>query len=157
MRRLLVASAIFALALPVFSANPEPAPKPDADDAAIETTVNAVYDVISGPAGTRDWARFRALFATGAQMAAYRKGTALTMTPEVYTVKSSVYFDKNGFFERPVETHIDRFHDIAHVTSRYESRHDKSDATPFARGVNHFELIRSGDHWLVLSIVWEEE
>lgn len=157
MRRLLGALFTLAIALPLFPANPEPAAKPNADDAAIEATVNAVYDVISGPAGPRDWARFRALFAPGAQMAAYRKGTALTMTPEVYTVKSSVYFDKNGFFERPVETRIDRFHDIAFVASHYESRHDKSEATPFARGANHFELIRSGDRWVVLSIVWEEE
>jgi hypothetical protein len=151
-----MALLLFATTLPAFGANPEP-PKPNADDAAIESTVNAVYDVISGPAGPRDWTRFHALFAAGAQMAAYRKEAAATMTPDVYAAKSSVYFDKNGFFEKPVETHIDRFHDIAHVASRYESRHDKSDATPFARGMNHFELIRSGDHWVVLSIVWEEE
>src|SRR5260221_5180277 len=156
MRRFLVALLTLALTLPTLAANPEPA-KPDADDAAIEATVNGVYDVISGPAGPRDWTRFHALFAPGAQMASYRKGAAATMTPDVYAAKSSVYFDKNGFFERAVENHIDRFHDIAHVTSRYESRHDKTDATPFARGVNHFELVRSGEHWLVLSIVWEEE
>lgn len=161
MRRLLATLFILSVSIPAFPAPPSgqkpDAPKPDADDAAIESTVNAVYDVISGPAGPRDWTRFHALFAPGAQMASYRKGAAATMTPDVYAAKSSVYFDKNGFVERAVETHIDRFHDIAHVTSRYESRHDKSDDTPFARGVNHFELIRSGEHWLVLSIVWEEE
>src|SRR5207248_6498443 len=114
MRHFLGALLILAFALPTFAANPEPA-IPDADNAAIEATVNAVYDVISGPAGPRNWERFHALFAPGAQMAAYRKGAASTMTPDVYAAKSSVYFDKNGFLERPMETHIDRFRDIAHV------------------------------------------
>jgi len=37
--------------------------------------VRAVYDVISGPAGTLDWARFRLLFADGARMIPVRMTT----------------------------------------------------------------------------------
>jgi hypothetical protein len=38
------------------------------DGDSIDTAVRACYDVISGPAGTRDWARFHSLFAEGARL-----------------------------------------------------------------------------------------
>ena len=52
---------------------------------------------------------------------------------------------------------IEIFGDIAHVFSTYESRHASSDDKPFARGINSFQLVRSGDDWKVLTIFWEEE
>ena len=54
-------------------------------------------------------------------------------------------------------TPIERFGDIAHVFSTYESRHASSDDKPFARGINSFQLVRIGDDWKVLTIFWEEE
>ena len=79
------------------------------------------------------------------------------MTPDDYIARAKPHFEQGGFFERSVENHIDQFKDIAHVTSRYESRHAATDEAPFARGVNHFELVKSGDRWQVLSIVWQQE
>ena len=43
-----------------------------ADNDSIDSVVRAVYSVISGPAGTRDWARFRSLFADGARLISMR-------------------------------------------------------------------------------------
>jgi len=79
------------------------------------------------------------------------------MTPDDYITRAKPHFEQGGFFERSVENQIDQFKDIAHVTSRYESRHAAADEKPFARGVNHFELVRISDHWRVLSIVWQQE
>jgi hypothetical protein len=154
-----VASLILiALVFPGCATAPKAAKaKPGTDEFAIESTVVAVYNVISGPAGRRDWNRFKELFAPGAHLASYGKDGATLMTPDEYIARSKPYFDENGFFEWPVATHVERFKDIAHVTSRYESRHGTTDAQPFARGVNHFELARSGDRWVVLSVVWQEE
>ena len=132
-------------------------PKPGTDAFDIQSTVIAVYNVISGPAGRRDWDRFKELFAPDGRMASYRDGALHVMTPDEYITKSKPFFDANGFFERPVETRIDQFKDIAHVTSRYESRHATTDDKPFASGVNHFELVRSGGRWVVVSIVWQQE
>lgn len=157
MRRLISLLLLLAIALPAFPATPESKPKPGTDEFEIQATVLAVYNVISGPAGRRDWNVFKELFAPGARMVAYRNGVASVMTPDEYIEKSKPYFTDNGFFERPVQTHIDRFKDIAHVTSRYESRHKTTDEKAFARGVNHFELVRNGERWTVLSVVWEEE
>jgi hypothetical protein len=149
---------LFALLVPICAAAPKhPKPKPGTDEFAIESTVLAVCNVVSGPAGRRDWNRFKELFAPGAILASYGKEGVSVMTPDEYVAKSKPYFDEHGFFEWPVETTVDRTKDIAHVSSRYESRHATTDAQPFARGVNHFELARSGDRWVVVSLVWQEE
>jgi hypothetical protein len=104
--------------------------------------VLAVYKVISGPAGQRDWDRFDALFAPGARLiSTHRKDgvvTANVMTPKEYAAKAGAYFADHGFFERPAANHMQRFGDIAHVFSTYESRHSSSDDKPFARGSTAF-------------------
>ena len=43
-------------------------PANPADVTTIESTVAALYDVISGPAGKRNWDRFRSLFIPGARL-----------------------------------------------------------------------------------------
>ena len=154
MRRF-VSLLLIALTLPAFAA-PKKA-KPGTDEFSIESTVLAVYNVISGPAGRRDWNRFKDLFAPGGHLAMFAEGGAAVMSPDEYSTKMKPYYDANGLFQRPVETRIDRFKDIAHVTSRYESRHATTDATPFARGVAHFELVRAGERWQVVSMVWQAE
>jgi putative lumazine-binding protein len=144
---------LFCVALLIAAAAPATA----ADSNDIQSTVDAVYNVISGPAGPRDWDRFKALFAPDAHLASSRDGKVSVMTPDDYIARAKPHFEQGGFFERSVENHIDQFKDIAHVTSRYESRHAQGDEKPFARGVNHFELVRIGDRWRVLSIVWQQE
>ena len=42
------------------------------------------------------------------------------------------------------------------VVSPYESRHAPGEA-PFARGVNHFQLVNDGRRWFVIDIFWEDE
>ena len=153
---------IVLLAASAFAAPKIARPKPSPDQLAIEATVLAVYNVISGPAGRRDWDRFEALFAPGARLISTKRGeggaiTAKVMTPEEYKTKASVYFNEHGFFEHPVNTLIDHFSDIAHVFTTYESRHASSDDKPFARGINSFQLVRIGGEWKVLTIFWEEE
>jgi hypothetical protein len=159
MKKLLV---LLLLAASAFAASPKTAaPKPGSDQFAIESTVLAVYNVISGPAGRRDWDRFEALFAPGARLISTKRKdgvvAANVMTPQEYKEKAGAYFTDHGFFERPANNRVEIFGDIAHVFSTYESRHASSDDKPFARGINSFQLVRSGDDWKVLTIFWEEE
>jgi hypothetical protein len=155
--------ALLLLATSAFAASPKAAaPKPGSNQFAIESTVLAVYNVISGPAGRRDWDRFEALFVPGARLVSTKRGedgvvTANVMTPKEYATKAGAYFNDHGFFERPANNRIEIFGDIAHVFSTYESRHASSDDKPFARGINSFQLVRTGDDWKVLTIFWEEE
>jgi hypothetical protein len=160
MKRLLVLLMAGASACASTPSQPA-APQPGSDQLAIESTVLAVYNVISGPAGQRDWNRFDTLFAPGARLISTKRKdgvvTATVMTPNEYSTKAGAYFKGHGFFERPAANRTQRFGDIAHVFSTYESRHNASDEKPFARGINSFQLVRIGDDWKVLTIFWEEE
>src|ERR1051325_10678669 len=58
---------------PTPAATPQPSPLPVStakpeDVATMDAIVAALYDVISGPPGKRDWDRFRSLFYPGARL-----------------------------------------------------------------------------------------
>src|SRR5215472_11780197 len=123
-----------------------------ADGDSIDTAVRAVYDVISGPAGTRDWARFRSLFAEGARLIPIRVtadvSSAAPMTPDEYAQRAGANFEKTAFYESEAARRVETFGNIAHVFSTYESRR-ASGEKPFARGINSFQLVRVGGAWKV--------
>jgi hypothetical protein len=131
------------------------------DVASPDATIAALYDVISGPAGPRDWDRFRNLFAPGARLvpAAPRKdGSAPpSLSPEDYVSRAGAGFAKNGFFEREVARAADRYGAIFHAFSTYESRHAREDQAPFARGVNSIQLLQHAGRWWVVTVMWDQE
>jgi hypothetical protein len=131
-----------------------------ADGDSTETIVRAVYDVISGEAGTRDWARFRTLFADGARLISMRvtaEGAApRVMTADDYAKQAGASFEKTAFYEREVSRKVEAFGNIAHVFSTYESRRAPG-AKPFARGINSFQLVKDGNSWKVIAILWDAE
>ncbi len=167
MRILMLGLALAVLALPAAAQTPAPAPlpvsvPPAADVATPEAILQAVYAVISGPAGQpRDWPRMRGLFVPGGMLMATgspKSGGVRTrvLTVEDYIAGSSKAMETNGFYEHGVVGHIWRYAHIAAVTSPYESRHARGEA-PFARGINVFELMFDGTRWWVTSIYWEGE
>jgi hypothetical protein len=146
------------------SATPPTAAAPAAragDVDTIEHIIAAVYDVISGPPGPRDWDRFRSLYYPGARMipsGRNDKGAvfARVATPDEYAARAQDFFNKEGFFENPVANRSEVWDHIAHVWSTYESRHAKGEK-PFARGINSFQLFNDGSRWWILSVYWEGE
>jgi len=137
-----------------------PAPKPD-DVKSIDSIVAAVYNVISGPAGERDWNRFRSLFLPGATLTSAGKDREgnIHVRPrsvEDYVKGAGGYFAQHGFFESSLVNRVHTFGNIAHVLSSYESRTAAAEA-PFARGINSFELAFDGKRWWIVSILWDEE
>ncbi len=138
-----------------------PAANP-ADVATIDSTIAALYDVISGPAGKRNWDRFRSLFVPGARLiptAPRPTGEvgARVMTVEDYVQRAGAFFEKEGFFEREVNRRLERFGNIAQAFSTYESRHAKDDVKPFQRGINSIQLMNDGKRWWVVTIFWQGE
>jgi len=132
-----------------------------ADVASIDSILVALYDVISGPAGPRDWDRFNSLFIPEAHLIFTGKkpdGTPVhrALTPKEYQEHSGAFFLKEGFFENSLANKIDRFGQVAQVFSTYESRHEKG-AKPFARGINSIQLLNDGKRWWVVSILWDSE
>ena len=139
-----------------------PAANP-ADVGSIDAIVNAVYDVISGPAGKkRDWDRMRSLFIPGARLipTGPRPGNAYgsrVLTVEDYVTRGSALFEKEGFFEKEVARKSESFGQIAHIFSTYEARHSPDDEKPFIRGINSIQLMNDGKRWWIVTIFWQAE
>ena len=137
------------------------APAHAADVRSRDSIVAALYDSISGPAGTRDWDRFRGLFIPEAQLiAAFKKKDATigykAMRVQGYIDGADKYFKEHGFFESEVSRKLESFGNIAQVFSTYESR-ETAEAKPFERGINSILLLNDGSRWWVVTVYWEGE
>lgn len=139
-----------------------PAARP-ADVASVDAILAALYDVISGPAGqARDWDRMRSLFAPGARLipTGRRPDGGGSMRPqdvEQFIATSDPVLRMTGFFEREVARRTERFGNVVHAFSTYESRRAPGDAAPFARGINSIQLWNDGRRWWVVTVFWEAE
>jgi hypothetical protein len=135
-----------------------------ADVSSIDGIMKAVYDVISGEAGKpRDWDRMRTLFYKDARLIPSGKNPqtgvvgARAHSVDEYIKRNEPFFAKEGFFEREIARRTDTYGNIAHVFSTYESLHSLTDKTPFARGINSFQLLNDGKRWWVITIFWQGE
>src|SRR5579859_8032336 len=89
---------------------------------SIEHIIAAVYDVISGPAGPRDWDRFRSLFYPGARLIPTHRDdkgvvSARALTPDEYAARGQTFFSKEGFFENTIANRVETWDSITHVWS----------------------------------------
>ena len=161
---ILFASSAISQSAPSSSSSPSSTAASSADGKSIDSILAATYEVISGPAGKkRDWDRFRSLFYPGARLIPTGKRPdetevrARVLSPDDYVERSAPFLEKEGFFERGVLNQVERFGNIAQVFSTYESRHNSSDAQPFQRGINSFQLVNDGTRWWILTIMWQAE
>jgi hypothetical protein len=148
---------------PAAASTPQTPAADPKDVATMDAIVAALYDVISGPAGQkRNWDRFRSLFYPGARLIPTgRRPTGETVarvgTAEDYITRSAPLLEQNGFFEREISRRTEKFGNIAHLFSTYESRHKADDEKPFARGINSIQLWNDGKRWWVLTVMWQGE
>ena len=152
------------------AAPPQPAPPQDLsarvppakpeDVKSLDAILAAIYDVISGPPGDRDWNRFRSLFVPEARLTSTTKNAASSsvrlLTVDDYVQRAGKYFTTHAFFETAIVNRVERFGNIAQVFSSYESRNAATEK-PFVRGINSIQLFYDGSRWWVLSILWDEE
>jgi hypothetical protein len=157
------AAAVSARVQPPQADKPaQPAANPS-DVASMDSTVAALYDVISGPAGKkRDWDRMRSLFIPGARLIPTGKRQSgeigsRVLTVEDYINASSKALEEGGFFEKEIARRTELYGNIAHVFSTYESRRKSDDAKPFARGINSIQLMNDGKRWWIVTVFWQAE
>jgi hypothetical protein len=134
------------------------APRPD-DVNSLDSILKTIYDVISGPAGDRDWNRFRSLFVPEARLTSATRrdnGPVRLLDVEGYARGAGGYFKTHAFYESAIANRMQKFGNIAQVFSSYASRTAPNER-PFARGVNSIQLFNDGSRWWVLSILWDEE
>jgi len=137
-------------------------PPPRADDVkSLDALLVAIYDVISGPAGDRNWNRFRSLFAPQARFTTLNRNPdgSVTVTPlseDEFIHLAGDLFKHQPFYEKAIVNQTQVFGNIAQVFSSYESRHAPNHK-PFERGINSIQLLNDGKRWWVLSILWDVE
>lgn len=160
---LLTLMVLVGLVPPGAAQAPDPAPANRADVETVDALIAAVYDAISGPAGqARNWDRFRSLFLPGARLIPTAKAPDGSVRSRVLTVDEYVQLagpqlERQGFFEREIGRIAERYGSIVHLMSAYDSRRGAEDPTPFARGVNSFQLVHDGSRWWIVTIFWQGE
>jgi hypothetical protein len=133
-----------------------------ADVSSVDAILAALYDVISGAAGQpRNWNRFRSLFVPDARLIPVRRNKTgngadiAVYSPEQYQERATLLLAQ-GFFERGIHNSTESFGDIVQVFSTYESRRTK-DGQPFQRGINSIQLLKDGNRYWVVTILWDVE
>ncbi len=141
---------------------PLPAAEPKDVD-SIDAIIAALYASISGDAGVkRDWDRLRSLFVPHARLIPTGRrpdgsGAHRVMTPEGYIALNGAALENGGFHEREIGRRTERYGNVAHVFSAYDSKRRVDDAQPFMRGINSIQLWNDGKRWYVVSIFWQSE
>lgn len=133
-----------------------------------ESVVEALYDVLSGPAERereRDWDRLRALCLPGARFLICHgwdeKGRHVPGLREWdvdgFIADARRAYAEDGFWEREIGGRTERFGNLAHRFSAYESRVGSESSEPVGRGINTIQLVRYDGRWWIASVVWDSE
>ena len=136
---------------------------PRAEDvSSIDGIMKAFYEVISGPAGQpRQWSRDRTLYIADIRFVAMSEDKDGKPAPHIvshqqFVDASNSILLKEGFYESEIHRVTEKFGNIAHVFSTYESRL-KADGPIIARGINSIELFYDGKRWWIASNIWDDE
>lgn len=66
------------------------------------------------------------------------------------------YFLENPFFEVEVSHTSERFGNLVHRFSTYES-YRALGLEPFSRGINSIQLLQMDNRWWIVTIFWQSE
>ena len=140
-----------------------PAAEPKAADVGtIDGMIRAYYDVITGPPGQpRQWSRDRTLYIpdlrfVAAEVDGRGRPEPRIMSHQQFVDASNASMVAKGFVEREIHRVTQRFGNIAHVFSTYQTL-KKPDGPVLSRGINSIELFWDGKRWWIASAIWDEE
>lgn len=137
--------------------------KPNLDPTDAGSVIDAMYAMVSGPAGPRDWSLQKTIFHADARqmrtgLGPEGKPWIKVMTLDDYAADTKTFFASNDFFEIEVARRVHEFGNIAHAWSIYEARRAPDDTTPERRGINSIQLYRNErGHWQIMSMIWDNE
>jgi hypothetical protein len=130
------------------------------DDPAIARLLEDLYKVISFEEGDEpDWNGLQLLFSEHARITRITPEGADHMDPRSFLAMTRSMLELGAytsFFEFEVARQVRCFGNVAQVWSAYETRRDRSAAAALGRGINSIQLIREGEGWRVLGLLWDE-
>lgn len=133
------------------------------DNASPEHPILKLYELISGPADLeRPWDEIASLFLPGArirmELAEENESVrSLDWSVEEFAKEAAKHYREAGFWEREIAHKTDRFGNIAHIFSAYESRVEDPKSQPVARGINSVQVLYREGRWRIAGIIFHIE
>ena len=128
-----------------------------------EQPLAELYRLISGPADQeRDWEAVKALFLAGARIRmelVEEDGSVrrLDWTVDEFAKEAAKHYRQGGFWEKEIARRTERYGNIAHIFSTYESRAGEPESEPIARGINSVQVLCREGRWLIAGIIFHME
>jgi hypothetical protein len=122
-----------------------------------------LYDLISGPKDEeRRWEEISSLFLKGARLrmevenadGSVRSGD---WSIDEFSREAAESYRRNGFWEREIARRTERYGNICHIFSTYESRVGDPNSDPVSRGINSVQVLRREGRWCIASIIFQAE
>ena len=127
---------------------------------AIARLLEELYEVISFEEGDEpNWNGLQRLFSEHARITRITPEGTDHMDPRSFLAMTRNMLELGAytsFYEFEVGRQVRRFGDVAQVWSLYETRRDRTAARALGRGINSIQLIREGEAWRVLGLLWDE-
>jgi hypothetical protein len=131
-----------------------------ADALQLDTMMRTFYGAISfNDSCAPDWSRMTELFSAHARIT--------RLTPEGIDYMDPVSFRGfaeelievgayTSFYEHEIARRVDRFGDVIHIASAYETKISPHASDFIERGINSLQLIREKGSWRILSLCWDD-
>jgi hypothetical protein len=126
----------------------------------LDTLMRDFYSVISfEEGGAPDWARMATLFSPYARIT--------RVTPEAIDYLDLAGFRNlaeelievgafTSFYEHELARRTDRYGQVTHIASAYETKISATADDYIERGINSLQLVRDGSQWRILSLCWDD-
>jgi len=129
---------------------------------SINTMVTAIYDLISGPAGERNWIKLKFMCLPGATFISIKQkedGSQEFFQGSVddYIKMIDPILKVNDYYENETERNVQISDNIANVFSSFESTMFDNTIVINQRGTNSIQLLYKNERWWIANIVWKNE
>ncbi len=130
---------------------------------SVDSIVSSIYQIVSGEKGEeRDWELHKTIFHPEARIITNYvdengEYQIYFLSVDEYMDQYKDYFKNNFLFERDVNREIERFGNMAHVFSTFESYEKSGDSIPYKKGTASIQLYNDGERWYVLNMYYKNE
>ncbi len=156
-----------AMSVPTAAPTRPPQPPAPPEAVSVDAIIRSLYAAVSHPPNQEpDWAIMRAIFLPAARLIppARPNGEFTFLSAEEFITRVSKGIatrreqgKETGFSEREISRKTDCFGNVCQLFSTYESRYTAADLKPFARGINAIQLVRDGNRWWIVNVLWDQE
>jgi len=128
---------------------------------SIDTVITELYGSLKFNSNKMpDWDRFRSLFIDDAYLIHVADTTYQRMSVETFIEAYQEQIDSGNFIsfnEYEIHRVTDTYGHISQVYSTYKEEAETSGGPINSRGINSIQLLKKGNRWYIVSIIWYDE